>query len=217
MSQHAPTKNNAKSVERGMVMEEKGKRMKIGWVAFVLLNLGFLAFVVDSAMSRIVDLDYSAPIVILVLVASIVIYVLCTYYTFVRYRRPAPIMCDGFKSFCSLLYYNRPDKFKCISYKPPSNKKVFFAVVGVAVAWAGLFISNALSFAGMASSNWSQQQWYFEYFARRFSFVGLFNFSIFGLMVVVVSAIIALVSVYIWLALAYLSNLKLLRGQSRDE
>ena len=80
----------------------------------------------------------------IVIIGIGVLHALAIFYACVWYKRPAPIECNGFKEFCSMLYFNRPDKFSWWWYKLPNNKMVLLVYVCTVFS---VLIPTALMFA----------------------------------------------------------------------
>jgi len=80
-------------------------------------------------------------------IAALIIFVLLAYYYSVKYERKF-VPCKNIKEFCSMLLYERPDKFYWIFYKSANNRKAFWALVAYA------FIFPALTLRIVAVSEW---------------------------------------------------------------
>lgn len=65
-------------------------------------------------------------------VILIFIFIILVYYSFVKFK-PEIIPCHDFKEYCSMIFFNRPDKFIWTLYKFPKNKRAYsylFACIG---------------------------------------------------------------------------------------
>jgi len=70
------------------------------------------------------------------------IFVACTHYTFVRYKRPI-YQCEGIRQFISMYSFNRPDKFIWWWYKFPTTKEGWgnlLALLGYMLTMCSVFI-----------------------------------------------------------------------------
>lgn len=59
------------------------------------------------------------------------IFILLSYYALVKYKSPV-FKVGTFRQYCSMLFFNRPDKFIWVLYKFPNNWKFIFACSGYA-------------------------------------------------------------------------------------
>jgi hypothetical protein len=62
---------------------------------------------------------------------TFLLFAFLAYYTFVKYERKM-IACENFKQFCSMLFFNRPDKFHWLFMKLPKKGRFapYFAMAG---------------------------------------------------------------------------------------
>lgn len=137
------------------------------------------------------------------LVILSIFYIIITFLSFVRYKRIA-IQCKGIKEYCSMLYFERPDKFIWMFYKLPKRKSIIFAIWGniFAIVLPSLFITS--SGITIIHRNWSI--WYHNNIARylaAFSPGGPWSAMSIVLAIMIIMAIF---SPIIWFASEYSFN-----------
>jgi len=92
--------------------------------------------------------------------------VMAAYYAFVKYCcGRSQLACNGFMQYCSMLYYNRTDKFSWVMYKMsyslPTNRApllalscFLFVVIFIAVRLVAVFGWITIIVAGVHPGNW---------------------------------------------------------------
>ena len=132
-----------------------------------------------------------------------IIYIALIYCAFIKYKRKV-LQCEGLKQYLSMLYYDRPDKFKWIWYKFPKGKNLIsgvFAPIGYACAFVSPFIRILAVFGWIIHLSGTDFCIY--------CYFGIDHFNINHIEVIsmaIVTVVTGIALVFVWIAREYKIN-----------
>lgn len=122
-----------------MNLEHELKKKKAFWIMITLCTIlllleGLLSYIISP------DIIFGNTVLFIVLgiiwqilyLPNVLIYVLylyMSYFSLIKYKSPI-LNTKSFKEYCSMLAYDRPDKFAWTFYRLPKNWKFLFAALG---------------------------------------------------------------------------------------